>query len=78
MAGTRKITESQDQIDSRPQEKSSRVSIAGVGRVRVPLWRRLTAVVSLSSLVIIVGVLFAAIAGTSILLALMFLERAAG
>ncbi len=49
-----------------------------VPRVRVPLWRRLTALISLSSLVVIVGVLVAAITGSSILLLLMFLERAAG
>ncbi len=79
MAVTPKITESQDQIDSRPRRKNARVRTpAGAARVRVPLWRRLTALISLSSLVIIVGVLVAAITGTSILLLLMFLERAAG
>ena len=79
MAVTPNITESQDQIDSRPPGKNSRVRTpARAARVRVPLWRRLTALVSLSSLVIIVGVLVAAITGTSILLLLLFLERAAG
>lgn len=45
--------------------------------VRTPLWRRLTALVSLSSIVIIVAVVLALLIGGSILLALVFLERAA-
>lgn len=72
------ITESQDLIDSRPLGKRSRAARrVAVPKVRVPLWRRLTALISLSSLVVIVGVLVAAITGSSILLLLMFLERAA-
>lgn len=47
-------------------------------RVRTPWWRRLTALVSLGSLVVIAGITLAAVAGASALLLLMFLERAAG
>lgn len=72
------ITKSHDLIDSRPLGKrSGAAKRASVPKVRVPLWRRLTALISLSSLVVIVGVLVAAITGSSLLLLLMFLERAA-
>ncbi len=47
-------------------------------RVRTPWWRRLTALISLASLVVIAGITLAAVAGASALLLLMFLERAAG
>ncbi len=79
MAVIPNITESQGLIDSRPPDKrSGAAKRSGVPKVRVPLWRRCTALISLSSLVVIVGVVVAAITGTSILLLLMFLERAAG
>jgi hypothetical protein len=47
-------------------------------RVRTPWWRRLTALISLGSLVIISGITIAAVLATSAMLLLMFLERAAG
>ena len=46
--------------------------------VRTPWWRRLTALISLGSLVIIAGITIAAMLGISALLLLMLLERAAG
>ena len=49
-----------------------------LARVRTPLWRRLTALVSLGSMVVIVGTLLAALLGISALLLMMILERAAG
>ena len=45
--------------------------------VRTPWWRRITALVSLGSLVVIAGVLLAAFMAVGVLLLLMFLERAA-
>jgi hypothetical protein len=42
----------------------------------IPLWRRITALFTLSSLVILIGVLVAAIIGATALLALFVLERA--
>ena len=48
-----------------------------VTKVRTPLWRRLTALISLSSIVVIAGAIVAAVVGVSILLLLMILERAA-
>lgn len=47
-------------------------------RVRTPIWRRLTALLSLGSIVIIMGFALAAILGAGALLALFILERAAG
>ena len=47
-------------------------------RVRTPIWRRLTALLSLGSIVIIMGFALAAILGAGALFALFILERAAG
>ena len=47
-------------------------------KVRTPIWRRLTALMSLGSIVIILGFALAAILGASALFALFILERAAG
>lgn len=47
-------------------------------RVRTPLWRRLTALISLGSLVVIIGVIVAVALGVAFLLTLLLLERAAG
>ena len=47
-------------------------------RVRTPLWRRLTALISLGSLVVIIGIILAVALAVAFLLALLFLERAAG
>lgn len=49
-----------------------------IERVRTPWWRRLTALISLGSLVVVTGMILAAVAAASVLLLLMFLERAAG
>lgn len=43
---------------------------------RIPLWRRITALLSLSSLVVVIGVVMAVAIGTTALLALFLLERA--
>jgi len=43
---------------------------------RIPIWRRLTALASLSSLVVLIGVILAAIIASSALLALFVLDRA--
>jgi hypothetical protein len=43
---------------------------------RIPLWRRITALLSLGSLVVVVGVVMAAAVGATALLALFVLERA--
>lgn len=43
---------------------------------RTPLWRRVTALFSLGSLVVLIGVLLAAIIGASFLLAFFILDRA--
>ncbi|MGH1503976.1 MAG: hypothetical protein ACRBI6_10505 [Acidimicrobiales bacterium] len=58
-----------------PREKERRA--LGIRRVRTPLWRRLTALISLGSLVVIVGVILAAFIGASAMLTLVLLERAA-
>ncbi len=49
-----------------------------IPRVRTPLWRRLTALISLGSLVVIVGIILAVALGLGFLLTLLLLERAAG
>ncbi len=49
-----------------------------IPRVRTPLWRRLTALISLGSLVVIVGIILAVALGVAFLLTLLLLERAAG
>ncbi|MEZ5376277.1 MAG: hypothetical protein R2733_07140 [Acidimicrobiales bacterium] len=49
-----------------------------IPRVRTPLWRRLTALISLGSLVVIIGVILAVALGLAFLLTLLLLERAAG
>ena len=54
-----------------PRPKMERTS-----RVRVPLWRRFTALFTLSFLSVIGGFLLAAALGVSILLVLFVLERA--
>ena len=41
-----------------------------------PLWRRITALFSLGSLVVVIGVLLAAVIGATALLMLFVLERA--
>jgi hypothetical protein len=43
---------------------------------RIPLWRRVTALFSLSALVVVVGILLAAVIGTAVLLMLFLVERA--
>ncbi len=60
--------------DIKPPEDAAPIEIE---RVRTPLWRRLTALISLGSLVVIIGVLVAVILGVSALLVLVLLERAA-
>lgn len=49
-----------------------------VPRVRIPLWRRLTALISLGSLVVILGAALAALLGAGALITLLIIERAAG
>lgn len=44
---------------------------------RTPWWRRLLALVSLGSIVVIIGIAVAAITGIAALVVLMLLERAA-
>lgn len=46
--------------------------------VRTPWWRRVLSLVSLGSLVIILGIAVAAVTGVIALVILMLLERAAG
>jgi hypothetical protein len=41
-----------------------------------PLWRRITALFSLGSLVVVLGVLLAAVIGATVLLMLFVLDRA--
>ena len=48
------------------------------GRVRIPLWRRLTALVSLTSLVIILGFAVAALLGLLAVAMLLVLDAAVG
>jgi hypothetical protein len=43
---------------------------------RIPLWRRITALFSLSALVVVIGILLAAVIGVSVLLMLFLVERA--
>lgn len=43
---------------------------------RIPLWRRVTALFTLGSLVVVIGVLVAALVSAAALLALFVLERA--
>ncbi len=45
--------------------------------VRTPIWKRLTSLISLGSIVIIVGILIAALLGVLALLMLVILESAA-
>ena len=49
-----------------------------IPRVKTPIWRRLTALVSLGSIVIIMGCALAALLGASAMFVLFVLERAAG
>lgn len=49
-----------------------------VQQARTPWWRRLAALVSLGSLVVIIGVALAVTLGVGFLLTLLLLERAAG
>ncbi len=58
-----------------PASGSTKLSIP---RVRTPWWRRLTALISLSSLVVIIGIIVAVALGLAFLLTLLLLERAAG
>jgi len=46
------------------------------GDARIPLWRRVTALFSLSALVVVVGVVLAAIIGLAVLVLLFVVERA--
>ncbi|MEZ5342742.1 MAG: hypothetical protein R2706_15240 [Acidimicrobiales bacterium] len=55
-----------------------RIKQTEVPRVQTPIWRRLTALVSLGSLVVVLGFAIAALLGASALIALFILERAAG
>jgi hypothetical protein len=48
------------------------------GRARIPWWRRVTAVVSLTSLVVIMGFVVAALLGLAALVMLLILDAAAG
>ena len=45
-------------------------------KIRTPLWRRLTAVFTLSSLVVLVGLFLAAVTSLTVLMLLFLLERA--
>lgn len=47
-------------------------------RVRTPIWRRITALVSLGSVVLLAGVGIAAVIGAAIMTAIMLVERAIG
>lgn len=71
------LTTGSDETESLSQRLASRRTPSHQ-RVRTPWWRRLTALISLGSLVIIAGITLAAVAGVSALLLLMILERAAG
>ncbi len=57
---------------------ASRSKKQAIPRVRTPLWRRLTALISLGSLVVIIGIILAVALGLAFLLSLLLLERAAG
>ena len=46
------------------------------GDARIPLWRRITALFSLSALVVVVGVVLAAVIGLAVLLMLFVVDRA--
>lgn len=48
------------------------------GRARIPWWRRVTAVVSLTSLVVIMGFVVAALLGLAALVMLLILDAAVG
>ena len=48
------------------------------GRVRTPLWRRITALISLVSLVVIMGFAVAALLGMAAVAALLVLDAAVG
>jgi hypothetical protein len=48
------------------------------GRVRTPLWRRLTALISLVSLIVIMGFAVAALLGMAAVAVLLFLDAAVG
>ncbi len=49
-----------------------------IRRSRTPLWRRITSVVSLGSLIVIVGVAIAAVVGATALMMFVLLEQAVG
>ncbi len=46
--------------------------------VRTPIWRRITALVSLGSVVVLAGVGLAAVVGMAIIAAVILVERAIG
>ncbi len=46
--------------------------------MRTPLWRRITSLISLGSLVVIVGVALAAVVGATALMMFVLLEQAVG
>ncbi len=48
----------------------------GRRRARIPLWRRVTALFTLSFITVIAGILLAVVLGTTALLILFLLERA--
>ncbi len=57
---------------------SSDAATLKIRRGRTPLWRRITSLVSLGSLVVIVGVAIAAVVGATALMMFVVLEQAVG
>ncbi len=61
-----------------PQAATNDMPEVKIRRSRTPLWRRITSVVSLGSLVVIVGVAIAAVVGATALMMFVLLEQAVG
>lgn len=60
------------------QTASDKSPATKVQRKRTPIWRRATSLVSLGSLVLLVGVAIAAVVGAAALLMFVLLEQAVG
>lgn len=57
-------------------ESAPTSGLKGRPRVRIPIWRRLTALFTLSFMTVLGGILLAVILGTTALMILFVLERA--